>query len=416
MTYSLSVFIADTSALKNRALMFAFLFSPFIITTWISGPVAESFLANGSWRWAFGTFAIVTPVMTAPLIALFYYNYRKAIGMGLLVRKRSERTWPETAKHYFVEFDIVGLLLISAGLALFLLPFSLYSYQAEQWRSPLIICMLVFGVVLLGVFVAYEKLVAPVQFFPYRLCLDRTIMGSMVLTAVMFIAYFIWDNFFLSFLQVVMNLTVTEATYVGKIFNIGSCLWGIVVGILVRWSGRFKWLAAYFAIPLTFLGTGLMIHFRQPGADIGYVVMCQIFIAFAGGTIVICQSMAAMASVTHQHIAVILAIQAMFSSIGASIGSTVASALWTGIFPNRLGRYLPPESQGNLTTIYGDLVTQLSYPVGSPTRDAIVRAYGDTQRLMLISSLGVLALAVPAVLVWRDIKVKDFKQVKGTVV
>lgn len=32
-----------------------------------------------------------------------------------------------------------------------------------------------------------------------------------------------------------------------------------------------------------------MIHFRQPDINIGYIVMCQIFIAFARGTLVICQ-------------------------------------------------------------------------------------------------------------------------------
>jgi MFS family permease len=42
--YALSIFIADTSHLKNRGLMYAFASSPYIATTWIGGPAAESFL------------------------------------------------------------------------------------------------------------------------------------------------------------------------------------------------------------------------------------------------------------------------------------------------------------------------------------------------------------------------------------
>lgn len=122
-----------------------------------------------------------------------------------------------------------------------------------------------------------------------------------------------------------------------------------------------------------------------------------------------------MAATSHQYIAVVLAIEGMFSSIGGAIGSTVAGAIWTGVFPERLARYLPAEELGNLALIYGDINTQLSYPVGTETRAAIQRAYGDAQRFMLIAASSILVLAVGSVLVWRDINVKHFKQVKGTV-
>lgn len=416
MTYTLHIFIADTSALKNRALMFAFSSSPYIITTWIAGPLAARFLAGPGWRWAFGAFAIITPIVSLPLVALFTHNFRKAKAQGLMPDKGNSRTLAESVRYYLIEFDVVGLLLIAVGLALFLLPFSLYTYQPGKWRSPFIICMLVFGVIFIVAFVLYEKFVAPVQFLPYALLADRTIMGAMVLALVLFVAFFIWDIFFSSFLQVVNGLSVTHATYVGKIHVGVTCFWAIIVGVLIRVTGRFKWLALYFGVPLTLLGTGLMIHFRQPHVHIGYVVMCQIFIACAGGTIVVCEQMAVMASVSHQHIAVILAIQAMFASVGGAIGSTIAAALWTGIFPRKLAKLLPPESQASLARIYGNLSAQLEYPIGSPTREAISQAYGETQRLMLISAMCVLSLAVVAVAVWRDIRVKDFKQVKGLVV
>lgn len=114
----------------------------------------------------------------------------------------------------------------------------------------------------------------------------------------------------------------------------------------------------------------------------------------------------------------VLAIEGMFSSIGGAIGSTVSSAIWQGIFPERLQRYLPEEIASNATAyglIYADIVTQLSYEVGSPTRHAIERAYGDAQRLMLVASSVILVGAIFSVIVWRDIKVTDFKQVKGRV-
>jgi hypothetical protein len=117
---------------------------------------------------------------------------------------------------------------------------------------------------------------------------------------------------------------------VANIYSIGSCFWALLVGVFIRWTGRFKYLALVFGVPLTILGTGLMIHFRQPDQNVGYLIMCQIFIAFAGGTLVICEQMAVMAAASHQQVAVVLAIEGMFSSVGGAVGSTIAAAIWTG--------------------------------------------------------------------------------------
>ncbi|KAJ1674254.1 MFS siderochrome iron transporter 1, partial [Spiromyces aspiralis] len=126
--------------------------------------------------------------------------------------------------------------------------------------------------------------------------------------------------------------------------------------------------------------------------------------------------LAAMAAVGHQYVTMVLAMEAMFSSIGGAIGQAIAAAIWTGAFPEKLARYLPAEEQGNLTNIYGALAVQLSYPMGSPTRHAIAQAYGATQRLMLITATAILAVGVVSIFLWRDINVKHIKQVKGTVI
>jgi MFS family permease len=412
----MSIFIADTSALKNRSLMFAYANSPYMITTWISGPISEAFLKGPGFRWGFGAFAIITPFVTMPLYFLFQHNYNKAKKAGLVPDRTTNRTIGESFKHYLVEFDAVGLFLITGGLALFLLPFNIYSFQTDGWKSATVLSMLIVGFLMIVAFVVWEKYWAPVTFLPYELLTDRTVLGACVLAAVLFISFYIWNAYFQSFLQVVNRLTVTEATYVGNIYSMGSCFWAIVVGILIRYTGRFKWIALYFGVPLNILGVGLMAAFRQPGVNIGYIVMCQIFVAFAGGALVICEQMAAMAAVSHQYVAVVLAIEAMFASIGGAIGLTVAGAIWTGVFPYRLAEYLPADLKDQAMTIYGDMTVQKSYPDGSAARDAITAAYGDAQKMMLIGGTCILGLGIVCVAVWRDIKVKDFKQVKGNVV
>ncbi|KAI9733431.1 MAG: hypothetical protein M1834_003515 [Cirrosporium novae-zelandiae] len=414
MSYVLDVYIADTSDLKNRALWFAFSTTPYIATTFAGPAAAEDFYENtGGWRWAFGTFAIVVPIISMPIASIFFYNQKKAKKLGVLVKQPSNRTLWESVIFYAIEFDVIGLLLVSAGFSLFLLPFSLEAYQAEGWKAGMIIAMLVIGFLCLVAFPFYLRY-SPKPFIPFHLLLDRTVLGACLLAGTLFISFYIWDSYFSTYLQVVNDLSLQDAGYVANIYSIGSCFWAVVVGFLIRTSGSFKWLALC-ALPLEFLGSGLMIHFRQPNQDIGYVVMCQIFIAFAGGTLVICEEMAVMAASEHEQVAVVLALQALFSSIGGAIGSTISSALWTHIYPKKLAEYLPESTKDQATTIYGSLDVQLSYPVGSPTRIAIQKAMGVAQKYMTITATVILVLCIVEVMIWRNIKVKDFRQVKGTI-
>ncbi|KAH8197861.1 hypothetical protein TruAng_007960 [Truncatella angustata] len=403
--YIIGVFVSDTTSLKNRGLMFAFVSSPYIITVWTNGRIATAFLNGPGFRWAYGAFSIIVPFTMLTLWGLMVYNYRKAKRLGVLVpRKASGRTKWQSFKHYVIEFDIVGVLILAAGLALFLLAFNIYSYQTDGWRSPMIICFIVFGVLLMVLFAIYEKYFA------------RTCLGAFIVAGSVFISFYLWDSFFYPFILVVNNLDPINANYVLNIYTIGACAWSFVIGWAIRYTGRFKWIATYFAIPFTILGAGLMIAFREPNQGIGLIVMCQIFIAVAGGGIVITEQVAALAATSHQYVAVVLAVESMFSSIGGAIGQTVATAIWTGVFPGKLAEYLPESEKANASTIYGNVAAQLAYPVGSDTRIAIQRAYGETQKLMLIAATAVLIIPWIAAFCWRNINVKNFKQTKGNVI
>ena len=413
VSYCITIFVADTSSLKNRGLMLAFATSPYIVTTWIGGPISDSVLDGPGWRWGFGIWAIVTPVVVVPLILVFLMNERRAAKAGLLDQRPKKGFSLKGIANYLIEVDLIGILILAGGMALFLLPLSLYSYQGREWESPMIIAMLVVGLVLLAVFPLYEKFLAPVKFIPVHLLGDRTVLLAGIMMFFVFFNSSIWGSYFNSMLMVVWDQGVTKATYISNIYRVGSCFSALVIGVLIRWSGRFKWVATWFALPLMILGVGLLIHFRLPDQSIGLVIMTQIFIAFAGGPIVIAAEMAMMAPVGRQYIAVIIAILDLFGSMGTAVGSTVAAAIWTGRFKENLGKYL--EDPLMVERVYSSLYTQLAYKPGDPVREGINLAYGDTQRLMCIASTACLACAWLAAWLWRDIRLKDVAQVKGTV-
>ena len=411
--FSMTIFVADTSSLRNRSFMLAYASSPYLITTWVYGPAVDSILSNTTFRWGFGIWAIIMPITCAPLTVLFWLNQKKAEKQGLLPPRPSRGTPLQTFVYYCKEFDVIGILLICTGLSLFLLSFSLYSYQGDGWRSPLIICFLIFGGLLVIAFAFYEKYLAPVTFIPYHLIKDRTIIFTYIMAASLYTAWYVWDSYFYSLLIVVFDQSITNATYIGNIYTIGSCFWALVLGLMIRYYGHVKWYALFFGVPVTMLGVGLMILFRQPDVNIGYIVMTQIFIAFGGGTLVICEQMSVMAVSNHQHIPAVLAVEGMIASVGSSIGSSIAAAMWTGIFPKRLLANLPADALADFDSIYGDLTVQSSYPVGSPTRDAINKSYGQTQRYMLITSTSLYVITLVSTMLWKDVDVKNMKQRKN---
>ena len=101
----LQIFVADTSGLRNRAFAFAFASTPFICTAFVGPLAAQSFLKTSGWRWAYGSFAIIQPVVFSPLAIVFKFYQRKAERMGLYTREPSGRAMMQSIMHYIHEFD-----------------------------------------------------------------------------------------------------------------------------------------------------------------------------------------------------------------------------------------------------------------------------------------------------------------------
>jgi hypothetical protein len=410
--FSITVFVADTSQLRNRGFFIAYTASPWLITTWIYGYAASDIVNNIGFRWGFGVFSIVVPVVCSPWVALLYLRQRKAVKAGLVPARATESmTLVQKAKHYFKEFDVPGLLILATGLALFLLAFNIYSYQPNTWRSPLIISFIIIGFFLICAFGLWEAKFAPITFVPWNLLKNRTVIFTYIMAFTLYIGWYVWDSYFYSLNVVLFNQSIVNATYIGNIYTVGSCFICVVYGLCLRFiNGRLKLYSFFWGVPLTILGVGLMIHFRQPDVNIGYIVMCQIFVAFGGGVLVISEQTTLMAVSKQRDFPALLACESMIISIGSAIGSTIAGAMWTGIFPNKLAQNLPADALPDLASIYGDLTVQSGYEWGSPTRNAINLSYGQTQRYMLIAATSLYVVTWVSVLGWQDVDVRKMKQ------
>lgn len=207
MGYVINIFLADTTSLRNRMIMFGLNSTPFVVTVFAGPHIAQLFHNNSNFRWAFACFSVIVPIMSAPVVGVFAYSNYKAKKLGLIPpRIASGRTFTQALYHYAREFDsvsqipgcptiltdsypVVGMILVISGFSLLLLPLTIAASAINQWHTPSIIIMLVVGVCLLALFCVWEKYFAPVTFVPFRYLKDRTVLGACVLSGTLFCSF-----------------------------------------------------------------------------------------------------------------------------------------------------------------------------------------------------------------------------------
>ncbi|KAJ6015644.1 Major facilitator superfamily domain general substrate transporter [Penicillium herquei] len=416
LEYAVDVVTADVSTLRNRAFAYAFTSSPYIITAFAGPKIASEFYYRISWRWGYGCWAIIAPIVAAPLYIMLKWNLHKAEKEGHRIKRPSGRTVWESIWHWTIEFDLFGVFLFTIGLVLFELPFDIASYAPDGWASGYIIAMLVVGFSMIFLFGIWEWYVAPVPLvgMDWRLFMDPTIIGAILLDTTYQISNYCWSYYLTSWLRVNNDLSLTTANYIDNIFDMVSGVLLLLVGWIIRRVGRFKW-TLYIAVPLYIFTQGLMIYFRRPNMNVGYQVMCQIFLAVGGSIFILVEQIAILSTVDHQHVATALAILNVVGTIGDSAGLTISTVIWQNTYLKALREYLPESAMSSINDIYENLETQLSYPVGTETRLGIQKAYAYSELRLLAVGCGVIVLAIPWTLLIKNVDLRKKVQVRGTV-
>jgi hypothetical protein len=218
--------------------------------------------------------------------------------------------------------------------------------------------------------------------------------------------------FYSSYLQLVFDLSIARAGYIVNIYSLVSCAWAVAISITFKYTDTYRW-AGFVFIPIQILMAGLLIHFRQPGTHIALLVMVEVLNGMGGAVLFQIENAAVMASVPHEHIATGLALLSMLTSVGGAVGQSVSGAIWTNIVPKKLVEYLPDDKKRLAPAIYADLGKQLSYPLGSPEREAMIRAASEAQMIMLIVGTCALVPCLAWMALLKNLRLSEHGNEKG---
>lgn len=395
----LQVIIADLTSTRARLLFSYIPALPFLINAWVGGNVSSAVLANASWRWGIGMWAIIFPVSTLPLLASFFIVGRRARRQGLLDRYKTpfqEFGFVRGMEELFWRLDVIGIIMLIACFALILVPLTLAGGFETSWGEARTVAPIVIGVVLVPFFLWWQAR-APHPLVPFRRMQDRGIWGAMGIALFLNFSWYMQGDYLYSVMIVAFGMSVEMATRVASIYSFVSVVTGFTLGFIVYRIRRLK-VFIVAGTCLFLVAFGLLIHFRgaaETQSHIG-VIAAQVLLGVAGGMFPYPAQASMQSSVIHEHLAVMTGIYLATYNVGSALGNAVAGSIWTQTLPGQLSTRLAQFGNDTLATIaYGkpfDVIVE--YPVGTPERDAIIDSYRHVQRLLCIVGI---CLTVPLI-------------------
>lgn len=412
------IIVGDLTPLEWRGFVSSLLASPFIINLWIAGPIVQSMLRRNQWRWGYGMFAIIMPGIMIPAIVVLIYLDRKAHKLGIvniasskaarrearqLAAEKGEegphgaivvsapqgpkKPWIQQVREGLTEIDGFGLILLGFGWTLLLLPFSLKSTAEKGWKNPSLIAMMIVGGLLLIAYTFYERFVAKVPSFPGRFLRNRTFLMAILIDSFYMIAGNLRGLYFSSYTWIITDWSETEWTYFGGTLTLALCIFGIVAGLIQRWTHRYKFLQV-FGLCIKIIGIGIMLKGHRATDNVVAMTFTQILVGAGGAFSVVGSRVASQASVPHQDMALTISLLALWSKIGSAIGAAIAAVIWAKYMPRQLRAHLPASvTDKQITTFFKNIKAIRDYPFDHPVRQGAITAYQNTLWYLIVPAV-----------------------------
>ncbi|KAJ5533561.1 siderochrome-iron transporter [Penicillium frequentans] len=385
------IVISDISNARWRGFAIGISFTPFLVTPWVSGFIVDSVVDGIGWRWGIGMFAILMPFGASFIISTLLYYQIRAKKMGLVLRQRM------TVYNFCSQIDLGGVILFSGGFALILVPLTLAATTTSQWKTPYLDALIAVGAVMLIVFPFYETLVSRYPFMPPSYFKNPTISLCLFLIATDSIGFACTHTYLYTWATVARNFSARNATFYNSTNGVMQCLSGIIAGVLMLWTRRYKWLIVVGAV-VRLIGYGVMIRLRGASNSMFELFFVQIIQGIGSGIMQTNLLVPAQISVPHGQMPQITALVVCFSFLGSSVGACIAGGIYTNTIGEALKNRLGNEATAALIQTLSNSITGVAPAWGSPERIAVNLAFSDVLRYMTYTAL---AASVPALaLVW----------------
>ncbi|KLT45268.1 MFS general substrate transporter [Cutaneotrichosporon oleaginosum] len=399
----LQIVIADMTSLRWRGLVGGLVSAPFLINIFVSAEIASRVLPD--WRRGYVQFALVVPLMLAPLIIALLSQKRE--------RLRPQHNLGTALRAAAAEMDFVGLVLVAASLALILVPLGIVPADNNNWEHTTLIGMGLIGLLLFAAFLAYEWRVPAHPVFPMRWLRRTPILSACLIGFFDFTSFYLQYTYLYSFVLVTEDWGLKTVAYFVYTHAFSITVFGIVAGAIMYATRRFKWML-FAGLIVRLLGVGIMLRARSAEGSTFELVLCQVLQGLGGGFAGIATQVGAQAAVGTADIATVTAMTLLLSEVGNSVGSAAATGIWNTYMPRDLAEHVPTTNQTLLDELFGSITDIVEYPIDDPIRLGAIEAYRSVMH-RLVSWAIAIAVIPPIVCLFltKDVRLSNARAVAG---
>jgi EmrB/QacA subfamily drug resistance transporter len=235
-----NIAISDLFAMRDRGAYFGIIGGVWALASSLGPIVGGLFTQKVNWKWCF---FINLPFDGVAFIILFFcldiHTPKTPLRKGLKA------------------VDWLGSLTMVSGTIMVLLGLE-YGGIAHPWDSAIVLCLIIFGVVTIGLFFVIESRLAPYPLMPLSIFSKRSNIAALG-TCFCHAFVFIPGNYFLPlYFQAVLGATpILSGVYLLPT-AIALSIFSICTGITIRKTGQYRPII-WFGMFMMTLGTGLFI-------------------------------------------------------------------------------------------------------------------------------------------------------------
>lgn len=359
--------IADLFSMRERPKYYGFLGMVWAIASGVGPVIGGAFTEDVSWRWCF---YINLPLDGVSLILL-------AVFLKL-----------DTPKTPFwggiKAIDWVGVLTIVSGVFMFL--FGMGSGGVTHpWDSAFVICLIVFGIVMIVLFFLNEWKLAKYPIVPLRLFKDWSNLASL---GVCFIHGFVFiaGSYYLPlYFQTVLGASpLLSGVYLFALV-ISLSIVSAISGLFIKKTGRYRE-PIWFGMCVMTLGYGLFIDL-PPNKDWAKIIIYQIVAGIGVGPNFQSPLIALQSHVKGHDIAVATATFGFIRNVSTSVSVVLGGVVFTNMLSSKYSSLRPILGDELAKTITGSSfgqATEIIKTLTGPDRVAVNEAYTSSLQTMWI--------------------------------
>lgn len=327
-----NIAVSDLFSMRNRGMYFGILGMVWALASAVGPVLGGVFTSKVTWRWCF--------YINLPL---------SAIGMVILVFFLKLHNPKTPVKEGLIAIDWPGSLLIIGGTLMWLLGLE-FGGVTFPWNSATTICLIIFGVLTVGIFMVYEWKVAKYPLIPVHLFSTRNNIAAYGMS---------WTHAF-----VFMSGSYWLPLYYQGVLGASSLLSGVYLlpyvlalsfisaasGVYIKKTGLYK-LVIVSAMVVTVIGFGLLIDL-EPQANWAKIIVFQIIAGIGIGPNFQAPLIALQTNVEPRDIGSATATFSFIRQLGTSISVVIGGVIFNNEMDNKRGmleRELGPELAAKLS-------------------------------------------------------------------